>query len=88
MIDSWQCSTIRNDACKVIEEQISWGQTICRVCLPSREEALRASFKKIWRECDYTTIVAGADKISNNVLEEDPKLLMCYNQAITRMGVA
>jgi len=27
-----------------------------------------------------------ADKIPNNVLEEDPKLLMWYDQAVTRMG--
>lgn len=25
-------------------------------------------------------------KIPNNVLEEDPKLLMWYDQAVTRMG--
>jgi hypothetical protein len=27
-----------------------------------------------------------ADKIPNNVLEEDPKLLMWFDQAVTRMG--
>jgi len=27
-----------------------------------------------------------ADKIPNSVLEEDPKLLMWYDQAMTRMG--
>jgi hypothetical protein len=26
------------------------------------------------------------DKIPNNVLEEDPKLLLWYDQAVTRMG--
>ncbi|MEI8209251.1 MAG: DUF6079 family protein [Methylococcales bacterium] len=30
--------------------------------------------------------VAVADKIPNNVLEEDPKLLMWYDQAVTRIG--
>ena len=35
---------------------------------------------------DYAVIVAVADKIPNNVLEEDPKLLMWYDQAVTRMG--
>lgn len=88
MIDFWQCSTIHNYACKVIEEQTLWGQTVCRVRLPSRDEALRTSFKKIERERDYATIVAGADKTPNNVLEEDPKLFKWYDQAVTRMGVA
>ena len=39
-----------------------------------------------WQERDYATIVSVANKIPNNVLEEDPKLLMWYDQAITRMG--
>lgn len=82
----WQYSAIHNCACKVIEEQTLWGQTVCRVCLTSRDEALRAGFKKTWRECDYATIVDVADNIPNNVLEEDPKLLMWYDQAVTRMG--
>ena len=41
-----------------------------------RLEAVRAGFKKAWQERDYSIIVAVADKIPNNVLEEDPKLLM------------
>jgi len=51
-----------------------------------RLEAVRAGFKKAWQERDYATIIAVAEKIPNNVLEEDPKLLMWYDQAITRMG--
>jgi hypothetical protein len=51
-----------------------------------RLEAVRAGFKKCWQDRDYATIVAVADKIPNNVLEEDPKLLMWYDQAVTRIG--
>lgn len=51
-----------------------------------RLEAVRAGFKKAWQERDYAVIVTVADKIPNNVLEEDPKLLMWYDQAVTRMG--
>jgi hypothetical protein len=51
-----------------------------------RLEAVRAGFKKAWQERDYAVIVAVADNIPNNVLEEDPKLLMWYDQAVTRMG--
>lgn len=51
-----------------------------------RLEAVRGGFKKAWQEHNNGVIVATADKISNNVLEEDSKLLMWYDQAVTRMG--
>jgi len=51
-----------------------------------RIEAVRAGFKKAWQERDYATIMAVADKIPDNVLQEDPKLLMWYDQAVTRAG--
>ena len=51
-----------------------------------RLEAVRAGFKRAWQERDYAVIVAVADNIPNNVLEEDPKLVMWYDQAVTRVG--
>lgn len=51
-----------------------------------RLEAIRAGFKKAWQERDYQTIITVANKIPDNILQEDPKLLMWYDQAITRMG--
>jgi predicted RNA methylase len=51
-----------------------------------RLEAVRAGFRKAWQERDYTTIIAVARKIPDNVLQEDPRLLMWYDQAITRKG--
>ena len=51
-----------------------------------RIEAVRAGFKKAWQERDYATIIAVANKIPENVLQEDPKLIMWYDQAMTRMG--
>jgi len=52
-----------------------------------RLEAVRAGFKKAWQERDYATIISVARKIPENILQEDPKLLMWYDQAITRIGV-
>ena len=49
-----------------------------------RLEAVRTGFKKAWQERDYATIIAVARKIPDNILQEDPKLLMWYDQAITR----
>ena len=51
-----------------------------------RLEAVRAGFKKAWQERDYATIISVAEKIPSAVLEEDPKLLMWFDQAVTRKG--
>jgi len=51
-----------------------------------RLEAVRAGFKKAWQERDYATIITVARKIPENVLQEDPKLLMWFDQALTRSG--
>jgi hypothetical protein len=51
-----------------------------------RLEAVRAGFKKAWQERDYATIITVARKVHENVLQEDPKLLMWYDQALTRSG--
>ncbi len=37
----WQYSTIHNSACKIIEEQTLWGQTVCRVWLPNQDAVVR-----------------------------------------------
>ena len=50
-----------------------------------RLEAVRAGFKKAWQEQDYAIITEVAEKISENVLQEDPKLLMWYDMALTRL---
>jgi len=54
--------------------------------LSFRFEVVRAGFKKDRQERDYATIIAVARKIPEDVLQEDPKLLMGYDQAVTRMG--
>ena len=51
-----------------------------------RLEAVRAGFKKAWQERDYDTIITVASKISEKILQEDSKLLMWYDQAVTRKG--
>lgn len=51
-----------------------------------RLEAVRCGFKKAWQDRDYVTIITVARKIPENVLHEDPKLLMWYDQALTRTG--
>ncbi len=52
-----------------------------------RLEAIRAGFKKAWGEKDYKTIVEVGAKIPENVLQEDDKLLMYYDNAQIRLGM-
>ena len=49
-----------------------------------RAEAVRVGFKYCWQNRDYETIILVAKRIPGTLLEEDPKLLMYYDQAITR----
>jgi superfamily II DNA or RNA helicase len=40
-VHSWFYSAVHNSACKVIEEQTLWGQTVCRVWLPNQDAVVR-----------------------------------------------
>lgn len=50
-----------------------------------RLEVLRAGFKTAWGAKDYKTIIGIAQKIPEETLQEDEKLLLWYDQALTRM---
>jgi hypothetical protein len=43
-------------------------------------------FRKAWHDQDYLTIIQVSQKIPEDVLQEDPKLIMWYDQALTRSG--
>ncbi|MGV8691655.1 DNA methyltransferase, partial [Pseudomonas aeruginosa] len=49
-----------------------------------RLEVLRSGFKEAWGKKDYQTIIAVAKKIPDEALQEDEKLLLWYDQALTR----
>lgn len=49
-----------------------------------RLEVLRAGFKAAWGQKDYKTIIKVAQKIPEEALQEDEKLLLWYDQALTR----
>jgi DNA modification methylase len=51
-----------------------------------RTEAIRAGFKKCWRNKDYATIVKIGDRLPESILQEDSSILMYYDNALTRMG--
>lgn len=50
-----------------------------------RLEVLRAGFKTAWGAKDYKTIIGITQKIPEEALQEDEKLLLWYDQALTRM---
>lgn len=37
----WQYSIIHNSPCKILEEQILWGQSVCRIWLPNQDAVVR-----------------------------------------------
>jgi hypothetical protein len=51
-----------------------------------RAEALRAGFKVCWQKGDYETIIQMAKRVPEVVIQEDPALLMYYDNALMRKG--
>jgi hypothetical protein len=49
-----------------------------------RTEAVRAGFADAWHRRDYGTIVSVAERLPERVLQEDPDLLMYYDNATLR----
>lgn len=50
-----------------------------------RTEAIRVGFAKLWKEKDYESIVKIGNRLPENVIQEDDKLLMYYDIALSRM---
>ena len=48
-------------------------------------EAIRAGFDECWKQRDFKTIVAVGEKLPEAVLQEDPALLMYYDNACSRV---
>lgn len=51
-----------------------------------RTEAIRAGFKYCWKERDYKTIVNIGERLPESVVQEDPSILMYFDNAQTRIG--
>ncbi|BAS01155.1 hypothetical protein BV133_3561 [Blastochloris viridis] len=50
-----------------------------------RLEVLRAGFRSAWAAKDFKTIISIAQKVPEEALQEDEKLLFWYDSALTRM---
>lgn len=50
-----------------------------------RLEVLRAGFRAAWAAKDFRTIISIAQKVPEDALQEDEKLLFWYDSALTRM---
>jgi hypothetical protein len=51
-----------------------------------RTEALRVGYKECWQKKDYTTIVQMAKRVPEAVIQEDPALLMYFDNASLMLG--
>ena len=51
----------------------------------ARTEAIRVGFDECWKERNYSLIVKVGDRLPENILQEDPALLMYYDNAANRM---
>lgn len=50
-----------------------------------RMEAIRAGFDECWKARDFKTIVSVGERLPESVLQEDPALLMYYDNACSRV---
>ena len=53
-----------------------------------RLEAVRAGFFRAYQNRDYSTIISVAEKVPESVLQEDQKLMLWYDQALTRTAAS
>jgi DNA modification methylase len=51
-----------------------------------RTEAVRAGFKEYWQKQDYSIIVQMVKRLPETLVQEDPALLMYYDNALMRTG--
>ena len=70
----------------LLKEFDGYSQSNERKIRQFRIEAVRAGFRRSWQQNDYAAILAVAEKIPEDVLQEDPMLLMWYTNSLTRAG--
>ena len=68
----------------LLREFEQYRQSSRRKLRTFRHEAMRAGFFKAYQDQDYATILSVAERIPEAVLQEDQKLLLWYDQALTR----
>ena len=50
-----------------------------------RSEAIRVGFSRLWKEKNYQAIVAIAERLPEQTIQEDPNLLMYYDISLSRV---
>ena len=69
----------------LLKEFATYQSSTSRKLKEFRLEVLRAGFNSAWANKDYKAIIAIAEKIPEDALQEDGKLLILYDLALTRM---
>ena len=88
-MEGYYCPDSSSAVAKALElmpqgSSIAWGgsMTLAQVGLM---EAIRAGFDECWKTRDFKTIVAVGERLPEAVLQEDPALLMYYDNACGRV---
>jgi hypothetical protein len=68
----------------LLKEFESYKSFTGRKIKESRLEVLRVGFRTAWTNKDYQTIINVANKLPDETLQEDEKLLTLYDMALTR----
>lgn len=50
-----------------------------------RSEAIRVGFSRLWKDKNYAAIVAIAERLPEQTIQEDPNLLMYYDISLSRV---
>ena len=50
-----------------------------------RSEAIRVGFARLWKDKNYQTIVDMAERLPNQIIQEDPNILMYYDISLSRV---
>ena len=84
-IDLKERTHLRNSQRKsLLKEFEAYRSFTGRKIKESRLEVLRAGFRSAWANKDYATIISIANKLPEETLQEDEKLLTLYDLALTR----
>jgi len=70
----------------LLKEFEEYRATLTRRLKVFRLEAIRAGFKNAWQKQDYATIVEMGKRLPEAVLQEDPQLIMWYDNADLRIS--
>jgi len=84
----WKYSTIHKSACKVVDKQPLWGETVCRVWLPDKDAVVRVSASDLTEIAEFFDTMQEAHFAA--VTREEERGMIAFasrRKAIDRLGL-